>query len=181
MSPIPIEQKTKGTEVRFRYLFAVLLFVSLQSSAQQVSTLPDFTFYTLQDNTFTKFQIPKGRISLFMFFDVTCYHCQKAMQAFNAHYREFRKINLFFVSLDTKKGIEDFMMQYGKDLFCQPNALVLMDLNYSFMPKFQAEAYPSFYVFSAANKLISHTEGEVGSQEILSLAKNNFDILRGSN
>ena len=71
------------------------VFLSFASFAQRPSeTIPDFTFYKLDNTPFTNKNVPDGKQIFFVFFDVTCDHCQQTIKALSTHINEFEGISV---------------------------------------------------------------------------------------
>ncbi|MBB5634189.1 peroxiredoxin [Pedobacter cryoconitis] len=144
------------------YLFSfLLLFFFINVSAQTpAAAIPAFQFYKADGKAFTRAQITPGHKSLFVFFDATCSHCQKAMLQLSKKYDEIKKINIYLVSLDQHITMNDFMSKYGKNLIGKKNVLLLEDRDHVFIPLFQPTKYPSLFLYSPKNTIVFNTSGD---------------------
>ncbi|MET3114792.1 putative DCC family thiol-disulfide oxidoreductase YuxK [Pedobacter sp. CG_S7] len=150
-------------------LFCVGSFtVCAQSPA---ALIPAFKFYTAQNTGFTKAQIPKGKQSLFVFFDGTCSHCQKAMTTIASRHKELDKINVYLVSLDEFKTIDYFMSHYGKALIGLKNVSLLQDRDRVFIPLFKPLKYPAMFLYAADQRLKIYSSEEQDISKIFSMLK----------
>ncbi len=151
----------------------VILFLSAFSmQAQdnvQPAEIPSFTFFTLADNSpFTQRElITSGRIVL-VFFDPGCSHCQEEIGAIGENLDKFKDASFYFITMQDKPLILEFVGKYGKKLKGKNNVTFLHDGNYEFIGKFNPTEYPSLYVYSAANKrLVKYLHGPTKINTIL--------------
>lgn len=154
-----------------KYIFRILvllLLIALKVSAQNPTvTIPDFTFFKLNNSPFTSKNLEPGKQSFFIFFDSDCEHCQHAVLNINKHYQEFKKANIYLITLDSQEKISHFMTEYGSNLSGKKNVMILQDLKNDFLVKFKPRKYPSMFLFSSAGKLISYEDNEENLFRIL--------------
>ncbi len=86
----------------------LLLFISFKVSAQILSqppaqVIPDFKFFRLNNIPFTNKDVPKGKMTFFMFFDSDCDHCQHAIKSIGEQIQTFKKPIIFLISIDDQK------------------------------------------------------------------------------
>jgi peroxiredoxin len=128
--------------------------VSYNTKAQTPSqTIPEFTFYKLDKTPFTNKNLTPGKDVLFVFFDVTCDHCQHTISTLSKRISECSKISIYLISLEDKTAITNFFNQYGKNLPAQKNVAILQDSKNQFITQFSPRKYPSVFLFSAQKKL----------------------------
>jgi peroxiredoxin len=133
-------------------IFCLLLFYT--SSAQTpAQTIPAFTFYKLDKTPFTNKNVTNGKEVLFIFFDVTCDHCQHTISTLSKRISECQKIAIYLISLEDKTAITNFFNQYGKNLPGQKNVTILQDSKNQFITQFGPRKYPSVFLYSAQKKL----------------------------
>ncbi|MBK6965243.1 MAG: redoxin domain-containing protein [Bacteroidales bacterium] len=116
-------------------------------------TIPEFTFYKLDKTPFTNKNVTIGKEVLFIFFDVTCDHCQHTISTLSKRISECQKISVYLISLEEKSAIINFLNQFGKNLINQKNVTILQDSNNQFITKFCPRKYPSVFLYSAQKKL----------------------------
>lgn len=150
-----------------------LLFLAGWAVAQQElpSILPDFTLYDMQDEAFTQADMAKEGRLVVIFYDPGCGYCQKEAEAIGKNYERFQQASLYFVAMQDKPLIEEFIEKHGQALRDKPNVHFLRDANYEFIDKFNPREYPSTYVFSAANRrLIRYLSGDTPIGALISVA-----------
>ena len=130
------------------------LLISQEISAQTpAQTIPAFTFYKLDKTPFTNKNLTAGKDILFIFFDVTCDHCQHTISTLSKRINECSKISIYLISLEDKTAITNFFNQYGKNLPGQKNVTILQDSKNQFITQFSPRKYPSVFLYSAQKKL----------------------------
>lgn len=144
---------------RFLKVLLIFIFITAKVFGQRpVATIPDFTFYKLDKTAFTNKNIQPSKLSLLIFFDATCDHCQHAMETYNQHYRELSKTAVYLITLDNQESIKYFMTKYANNLYGNKNVTILQDLKNEFILKFGARKYPSMFLFSPQKKLLIYDD-----------------------
>lgn len=147
-----------------KFLFKTLILSFLVSSAalaqHPAAIVPDFDFYRLDNRTFTKKDLDPSKMLLFVFFDVTCDHCHRAIQQFNNRHTELKKAAVYLISLDAKQTIINYLNSNGKNLIAMKNVTILQDLKNEFISRFQPRKYPSIFLYSPQQKLIMYDDEE---------------------
>ncbi len=142
-----------------RIIIFLILFVAFETFAQSpAQTIPEFTFYKLDKTPFTNKNITSGKEVLFIFFDVTCDHCQHTIKTLSTRINECKKISIYLISLEDKTAINNFLNVYGKNLPGQTNVTILQDLKNQFITQFGPRKYPSVFLYSAQKKLLLYDD-----------------------
>lgn len=114
--------------IRRSLKLALLLLAGMHLRAQPpAQTIPDFNFTKLNNSSFTNRNLLPGKMSLFVFFDPDCEHCQHAMMKIDKQYSAYKSIMLYLVSLASPTQINAFMYTYGRQLAGKKNVKVLQD------------------------------------------------------
>lgn len=139
----------------------LLTLLAFETHAQTpAQTIPAFTFYKFDKTPFTNANVTVGKQSLFIFFDVTCDHCQHTISTLSKRINECQKISVYLISLEDKTAITNFLNQYGKNLVNKPNVTLLLDINNQFITQFSPRKYPSVFLFSSAKKLLLYDDND---------------------
>jgi peroxiredoxin len=140
-------------------ILLLCLFFAFNSSAQTpAQTIPEFTFYKLDKTPFTNKNVTNGKEALFIFFDVTCDHCQHTIGTLSKRINECQKIAIYLISLEDKTAINNFFNLYGKNLPGQKNVTILQDSKNQFITQFGPRKYPSVFLYSAQKKLLLYDD-----------------------
>jgi peroxiredoxin len=150
----------KLQNVRVSFIIMLLWsLVSFETNAQTpAQTIPAFTFYKFDKTPFTNKNLTAGKDILFVFFDVTCDHCQHTISTLSKRISECSKISIYLVSLEDKTAITNFFNQYGKNLPAQKNVTILQDTKNQFITQFSPRKYPSVFLYSAQKKLLLYDD-----------------------
>lgn len=149
------------------FLLVLLLAITCQVKAQQPTLLPQFTFFKLDGKSFSNKDLKQGKQNLFILFDCTCEHCQREMKALNANFAQFKKVNIYLITLDEAYIIPQFFNTYAKGLNTKPNVTVMQDKNQMFIPAFLPKMYPAMYLYSPTNKLLVYNSGDGGIKKMI--------------
>lgn len=135
------------------------LIITFGIAAQsQAPVVPEFNFYKLDKTPFTKKDLAKDKLLFFCFFDVSCDHCQHAIQKINLDYEKFTNTAIYLVTLDNPAGITNFMSHYGPNLPRAKEVTILQDLRNEFIKKFRPVKYPSIFLYSKEKKLLLYDD-----------------------
>ncbi|QEC53943.1 AhpC/TSA family protein [Anseongella ginsenosidimutans] len=154
--------------VSFLFFFCAGAF----AHAQEIPyTIPEFTFYKMDDTPFTREDLSRTSNIVFVFFSTTCHHCQDETRAMGEHSGDFDQSTLYFISKENKSDIRKFMDTYGKQLKDKSNVHVLRDPQSEFVLKFNPTQYPSVYIYTPTRQLVKHFSGETPISEITAALK----------
>jgi len=144
----------------YSFLIAIcgIIFQSNVYAQVPAKTLPDFEFSRLDNSSFTKQNMVRGRISFFMYFDPDCEHCQRAIKNIDSQYRSFEKVAVYLISQDNEEKMKGFLNQFTKHLKSQKNVLLLIDNKNQFIVKFKPRRYPAMFLYSMDNTLIDYED-----------------------
>ncbi len=150
-----------------RILFALaLLIVGYTSHAQTTDSLPKYKkdptlpyFNILQgDSTwFNRWNIPKNKSVVIVYFSPECGHCQLTAQRFADSMSLFK--NTFFVWISSYKPeqIKKFAHQYKLDQF--DNVRLGRDTSYSIPVFYQVKFTPFMAIYNKKGNLVQAFEG----------------------
>ena len=144
-------------------ILAIILAFSLNVSSQvPAQTVPNFTFFRLNNDAFCNKDLELSKMLFFVFFDSDCEHCQRAITNLNQNYQLYKKIAIYLITLDDRKKIDHFMNMYGQNLKDKKNVTILQDQQNEFLRKFNPRRYPSMFLYSPVKKLLDYEDNEKG-------------------
>ena len=153
--------KTLQSNYRLAFVISFIFLItcfSLNGYAQATParSIPDFTFYKMNGQPFSRKDITKSQKPLIVFFDVTCDHCQNELKAMSDRIEEFKKAQFYLVSMDNVPGIQLFMKKFAPKMVGRSNVTVLTDLHKQFITRFMPVQFPATYVYGTDWKLIKY-------------------------
>ena len=90
-----------------------MLWTNKGYSQTPAPTIPEFVFYNFDKTPFTNANLSIGKPILFIFFDVTCDHCQHAIKALNARIGECKKMNIEVLAPEINESFHGFTVIPG--------------------------------------------------------------------
>lgn len=126
----------------------------------QAQVLPDFTFYRVDGHAFGRRDVLTGKPVLFVLFDPTCPHCQRAVRHIGERYAAFSKAQICLVSMEDWTAINGFVAVYGGALKGRPNVVILRDAAGEFIGKFKPVKFPAMMLFSRDGRLVDYEDNE---------------------
>ena len=145
---------------RFLLLFICIILTGLTTSTYAQSApaknIPDFTFFKMNGEPFSRKHLTKSKKMVIVFFDVTCDHCQKELKAMSDHIGEFKKAEFYLVSMDNVPKVQLFMKKYAAKMDGRSNVTLLTDLNRQFITRFMPVQYPATFVYGSDWRLIKY-------------------------
>ncbi|MBZ9627132.1 redoxin domain-containing protein [Psychroflexus sp. CAK57W] len=147
-----------------KYIILIFsLFIAQEQMAQSdIETLPEFTIYTLEGESFTQDNIKKDSPSYFIYYDPSCGHCVRAFKRLNLKSEQLKKadVQIYTVSAGTKQQTLRFFEEIAPRLKTLENLHILKDRDYALADIFFVRLFPSGYLYDKENKLIKSYEGE---------------------
>ncbi len=133
------------------------------------ANLPRFSFLKLDNTTFTSKETVTNKLLFFCFFDVTCTHCQHAIEQISQHYNQFSNTAIYLISLDNKEAMKAFIATHGKNLLDKKNVTLLQDSKNQFITIFSPRKYPSMFLYGANKKLLLYDDNEADFSSFLKI------------
>ena len=159
------------------FIFLMTLFISCKPSQQTIvkatEEIPYFTFYTLDQQRFTKDSFDSERMKFIMYFNSECDHCQKQARWLRKGLQEnstsLKDLEMIFISFEEMSMIKEYRDKYQ---FTQSNITFLQDSRLTFADKFGVGSFPSILIYSKEGKLIKKFEGETKVEDVLPFIRN---------
>jgi peroxiredoxin len=156
-----IEQGIKMNSMKRWIYFILFLYLPVCCWAQTpAAKVPAFTFFRANNTAFTEKNLAANKVLFFVFFDVSCDHCQHAITEINKNINELKRTALYLITLDGSDKTDSFLARYGKSLRTNPSVIVLQDKNNEFIKKFGPRKYPSLFIYSPKREFILYDDDE---------------------
>lgn len=134
--------------------------------AENIITIPQFSFSTIQHQTFTKQNIRDtlGNV-IIQLFSPDCEHCQYMAQSMVKNKEKLKDIEIIMVTpFADSSSAAQFAQTY--QLNTLKNVHLLLDNKAAFFKIFGSSLVPSFYVYKN-NKLVKAIKGETKIENLL--------------
>ena len=93
--------------------FSLVVISSAMWAQIPAATIPEFTFFKLDNSAFTNKNLETGKLLFFCFFDAGCEHCRHAIKKISQNYSTFNKTAIYLVTLDNRDTLKKFLDKYG--------------------------------------------------------------------
>jgi thiol-disulfide isomerase/thioredoxin len=152
-----------------KFLLALsLLLGSLVASGQvPAATIPAFSFSRVDNSSFTRENLVKGKQVFFVFFDTECDHCRHAIQYLDKQHNKLGNTAVYLLTLEDTERAKSFLSKFGYNLLAKKNVTLLRDTRSEFIAKFKPRKYPSLFLFSSTQRLLLYDDDPVSLPKFL--------------
>lgn len=134
-----------------------------------IKTLPEFSFYSLEDILYTRNSLKEGVPIVILYFHPNCEHCQyEATQLVN-HKEDFKAAQLIMISIAPVNEIKTFFTTYQLNQL--PNLTILSDKEVQFEHYFGSAILPTVLIYSKDWQLKNKYKGEIKIEAIINCLK----------
>lgn len=138
----------------------VAIFQKIQHKkevAQNIVTLPAFSFADLQGSAFTNANLKPNWATVLVYFNSECDYCQHEAQSIRENLSQFHNTQFVFVSTEPTENIKQFAeMQQFLDV---ENVTFVQDTALVFAKKFDANNIPYSLIYNNQNELLYRHKG----------------------
>jgi len=139
--------------------------------AEQLQTIPEFEFFTLEQQPFTKADLKPKLNTIFIYFNSDCDFCHYEAQNISDNLDSFKNEQFVFVSTESIEVIQDFSKQYN--FYNQQNITFLYDNISLFSSQFDATSIPYVLIYDKNQQLIKKHKGQLNVKGILRALQQN--------
>ncbi len=136
--------------------------------AERIKTIPDFSFVTTKEETFTQNDL-KELPTVFIYFNSDCDYCQSEATKIEKRLSDFKNIELIFVSFEPLEDIIKFAKIYK--LYNQENITFLEDKKGEFSKIFDVNSIPYIIVYNKKKEFKGKFKGATKIDKILKVIK----------
>ncbi len=134
---------------------------------ERIKIVPEFSFKTLDGETFTQNELSTTLPKLFIYFNSECEFCQGEAEQIKKQLPQLQHIQIIMVSHEPSDGIKIFAQKYH--LANQKNIIFLEDNRLRFSTIFDAKTIPFMLLYSNDNKLLQKFKGATKIEKIMAL------------
>ncbi len=131
---------------------------------KRISTLPEFSFKTLNNNIFSSSDIKDGPV-LIVRFHPECEHCQYEISELLQSSIPDSDANVILISSAPVDTVRNFLARFDIDEY--PSVIPLIDTSYMFDEVFGSSIVPSNYIYNSKHELVNAIQGEVKTGTIV--------------
>ncbi|AOR27661.1 redoxin [Formosa sp. Hel1_33_131] len=139
--------------------------------AEQLQTIPEFEFFTLEQQPFTKADLKPNLNAIFIYFNSDCDFCHYEAQNISDNLDSFKNVQFVFVSTESIEVIQNFSKQYN--FYNQQNITFLYDNNSLFSSQFDATSIPYVLIYDKNQELIKKHKGQLNVKGVLRALQQN--------
>lgn len=132
--------------------------------AEKIAMLPEFTFYKLNGEEFSKKDLKPDMPVVVFHFNPDCENCQHETMDITEHISMLEGSQIMMVSGKSKEKIDTFVTYFK--LNEHPEIVVLHDRNDKFFDVFALGMYPATLIYSSKQELVKYYKGEVRIEAI---------------
>ena len=136
-----------------------------KEAAESINTLPDFEFYTLKNEPFTKGSLEDNKPVAVLLFNTECDHCHYEIQGILKNINSFRAMQTLMISGESADPIEKFVNMYK--LADYPEIKVLRDKGGERLKRFGTESSPTVFIYDQSQRFSKKYVGETKPEAIL--------------
>ncbi len=133
--------------------------------SEMLQTIPDFSFTTLNQKTYTKENLNTATPIIFIYFNSECHYCQHEAKSIKENIEQFKNVQLLFISEEPIETIKTFAETYK--LLENDNVRFLHDKNDIFSTQFDANSIPYLLIYDENQQLIKRHKGQIKAENIL--------------
>lgn len=134
--------------------------------AKTLQNIPEFSFKTLENTNFTNANLKPNVATIFIYFNSECDYCQHEAQSISDSIKEFKDVQLLFVSTEPIETIKTFAKTYK--LINLQNTTFLYDSAHNFSNRFDANSIPFILIYNKDQELVKKHKGQLKAEAILS-------------
>lgn len=131
--------------------------------------LPLFEFTTLENTTFSKYDLDKNKATIIVYFDPDCGKCKKAADFFYTFKKAYKAAQVLFVNSNTIKKTKEYAQNYKLNEVENVN-FYLADFDY-FYNTFKETNTPTYFVYNTKGNHIVTINDEVPAKTLLRFIK----------
>lgn len=151
-------------------LYKIYTTVSNKNKIENnISALPNFTFYNFQQKIFTKDSLSRNKPILFIYFNTDCEHCQYEASEIVKNINAFTNTNVLFISNQSFSEINSFDSIYHLSQY--RFIKLLKDSTNGFYKTFGTSVVPSVLLYNNKGELLNSYKGEVSIAKVIDQLK----------
>lgn len=151
-------------------LYKIFFQIKYKNELQnKIKEIPEFSTKTIDGVAFTNKNIKPNTLSIFIYYNSECEHCQNQALQIQKNIEKFGDCQLVFISSEILSKIIEFR---SKNIFNGvENIYFLQDINNSFANTLGVNHIPTIILYDKDHKIIEKVQGELRIEAILKKLK----------
>lgn len=151
-------------------LFKIFFQIKYKNELEnKIKEIPEFSTKTIDGVVFTNKNIKPNTLSIFIYYNSECEHCQNQALQIQKNLEKFSDCQLVFISSEISSKIIEF--RYKNIFNGVKNIYFLQDINNSFSNTFGVNHIPTIILYDKDHKIIDKVQGELRIEAILKKLK----------
>jgi peroxiredoxin len=135
---------------------------------ERIKIMPNFSFLDIKGVTYTQNDL-LVKPTIFIYFNSDCDYCHVEASKIEKRIKDFKNIQLIFISFEKKETIITFAEKYK--LNNQKNIIFLEDRKFQFSKIFDVNSIPYIVIYDKNKKLLKKIKGLVKIDKIINAVK----------
>lgn len=133
--------------------------------AENIKTIPEFTFQTLEGELFTNQNLKKDTPTLFIYYNSECSYCNEEAKMIYENIENLKNIQIIFISFETTENIKLFATNHK--LIHHDNIHFISDSQSTFASTFDVKSLPCLVLYNKKQELIEKIKGQIKIETLL--------------
>jgi len=148
------------------FLVAGIIIKAIKAgeTVDRISTLPDFSLYTIEGEMFSSGKITSGPL-LIIYFNPECEHCMYEISSLLESRIVNEDVKILLVSGESRDNTRSFLKQF--DISNDSLLIAVSDTAFIFSKIFGTEIIPTNFIYNKDLELIKCLKGETKTETIL--------------
>ncbi|MFW0739737.1 peroxiredoxin family protein [Flavobacterium sp. T12S277] len=136
-----------------------------KEAAENIKTIPDFSYKNINGGFFTNQDIKINTPTLFIYFNSECEYCNEEAKMIKENVEKFQNVQLIFVSFEKLELIKTFVTKH--QLTSYDNIHFLCDNKVTFSATFDVKSLPCLVLYNKNQKLVEKIKGQTKIEILL--------------
>jgi peroxiredoxin len=126
--------------------------------AQNIKSIPEFSYQDISGGIFTKQNLKKETATIFIYFNTDCEFCHEEAKMIKENIERLGSFQLIFVSFEKLETIKAFAQKH--QLTTYDNVYFLCDNKVTFASTFDIKSLPCLVLYDKEQRLIEKIKGQ---------------------
>ncbi len=141
-----------------------------KSHCDSLGIVPDFRFYNLKGELFTKDSLQTGKSrTVIIYFKTSCEYCLSEFKLIKHNMSQFPNAQFVLISREEIPELKKY--DSARQFSYYPQIHVVSDKELRYRTYYEAYYTPSIHIYDEKMKLIRFSDGMIGKEELLRLLK----------